>query len=86
MHTGQYALAKAGKEREAELATLVAAGKRVREAGLALHAGHGLNYQNVRPIAEIEGMHELNIGHAIVSRAVFVGFERAVREMKELVG
>ncbi len=68
------------------MATLVAAGKRIREAGLALHAGHGLNYHNVRPIVAIDGMHELNIGHAIVSRAVFVGLQQAVREMKELVG
>ena len=53
-------------------------------AGLALHAGHGLNYQNVGPVARIAGMAELNIGHSIVSRAVFVGLERAVREMKDV--
>jgi pyridoxine 5-phosphate synthase len=86
LHTGRYANAKAGKEQEAELATLVAAGKRIRDAGLALHAGHGLNYQNVRPVAGIDGMHELNIGHSIVSRAVFVGLREAVREMKRLIG
>jgi pyridoxine 5-phosphate synthase len=85
LHTGAYALAKAGWEREKELIALVQAGAAVRQHGMMLHAGHGLNYQNVRPVAVIEGMRELNIGHAIVSRAVFVGFERAVREMKELV-
>ena len=57
----------------------------VRQSGLALHAGHGLTYRNVRPIAAIEGMHELNIGHSIVARALMVGFEAAVREMKKLV-
>jgi pyridoxine 5-phosphate synthase len=52
---------------------------------MALHAGHGLTYHNVRPVAAIEGMHELNIGHSIVSRALMVGLEQAVREMKRLV-
>lgn len=84
LHTGQYALAK-GAEQRAEQETLVAAGRRVRELGMALHAGHGLNYHNVLPVAGIDGMHELNIGHSIVARAVFVGLERAVREMKALV-
>ena len=55
------------------------------QGGLALHAGHGLTYRNVRPVASIEGMHELNIGHSIVARAIMVGFEEAVREMKRLV-
>ncbi len=52
---------------------------------MALHAGHGLTYHNVRSVAMIEDMHELNIGHSIVARALMVGFERAVREMKQLV-
>jgi pyridoxine 5-phosphate synthase len=86
LHTGRYALAKPGKQRDEELAKLVAAGKQIRDSGLALHAGHGLNYQNVRPIVQIPGMHELNIGHAIVARAVFVGLQAAVREMKQLLG
>ncbi len=60
-------------------------GAMVRQAGLALHAGHGLTYRNVLPIAAVEGMHELNIGHSIVARAIMVGFEAAVREMKRLV-
>jgi pyridoxine 5-phosphate synthase len=66
------------------LAKLIAAGKKIRELGMALHAGHGLNYHNVQAVATIEGMHELNIGHAIVARAIMVGMERAVREMKQL--
>jgi pyridoxine 5-phosphate synthase len=84
LHTGKYALTS-GKERERELAALVAAGKQTRELGMLLHAGHGLNYQNVIPVARIAEMRELNIGHSIISRAVLVGLERAVREMKELV-
>jgi len=84
LHTGQYALAK-GKPRQDELVKLAAAGKQIRDAGMTLHAGHGLTYQNVIPIAAIAGMHELNIGHSIVSRAVMVGMEKAVREMKQLV-
>jgi pyridoxine 5-phosphate synthase len=84
LHTGEYANAK-GKNRQVEFDRLLKASARCRESGMKLHAGHGLNYQNVRPVAEIEGMHELNIGHSIVSRAVFVGFQTAVREMKQLV-
>jgi len=85
LHTGQYALAKGAAQLE-QLALLVEAGKLIRRLGLGLHAGHGLNYHNVTSVAQIEGMHELNIGHAIVSRAVLVGMERAVREMKALTG
>jgi pyridoxine 5-phosphate synthase len=84
LHTGQYALAK-GDARAQELAELIAAGKQVVAAGMRLHAGHGLNYQNVRPVATIDQMFELNIGHAIISRAVLVGMERAVREIKDLL-
>ncbi|MCC7084372.1 MAG: pyridoxine 5'-phosphate synthase [Pirellulales bacterium] len=85
LHTGQYALAKAGKQRDTEMAKLVAGSKQIRELQMALHAGHGLNYLNVQPVAQISGMHELNIGHAIVARAVFIGFQHAVREMKNLL-
>jgi pyridoxine 5-phosphate synthase len=84
LHTGQYALAR-GRAQHEQFAKLAVAGRRVRELGMTLHAGHGLNYQNVQAVASLEGMHELNIGHSIVSRAVLVGMERAVREMKELV-
>jgi pyridoxine 5-phosphate synthase len=52
---------------------------------MTLHAGHGLTYRNVVPVATIAEMHELNIGHSIISRAIMVGLERAVREMKQLV-
>lgn len=85
LHTGQYALAKSEADRQAELHALRSAGKLVRELGLVLHAGHGLNYRNVVPIARIDSMDELNIGHSIVSRAVMVGMEQAVREMKRLI-
>ncbi|MDY0168507.1 MAG: pyridoxine 5'-phosphate synthase [Thermoguttaceae bacterium] len=84
LHTGSYALARPGKDKQRELSTLVAAGYAVRAAGMTLHAGHGLTYRNVAPVARIDQMHELNIGHSIVARAVFVGLERAVREMKSL--
>ena len=84
LHTGQYALA-AGPSQEKELENVRKIGSLVRQAGLTLHAGHGLTYRNVRPIAAIDGMHELNIGHSIVARAIMVGFEEAVREMKRLV-
>jgi pyridoxine 5-phosphate synthase len=83
LHTGRYADARDAEERARELAALVRAGSAAVAAGLALHAGHGLNYENVAPVARISGMAELNIGHSIVSRAVLVGMERAVREMKE---
>ena len=61
------------------------AGTLARRAGLVLNAGHGLTYRNVVPVARIEGMNELNIGHSIVARALLVGFTQAVREMKALV-
>jgi pyridoxine 5-phosphate synthase len=85
IHTGQYALAPAGAQREAELDVVRRAARAICDLDMALHAGHGLTYQNVRPIATIERMHELNIGHSIVSRALMVGFTEAVREMKRLV-
>lgn len=86
LHTGRYALARPGKDQADELECLKKAGIAVRSAGMALHAGHGLTYRNVVPVARIEGMHELNIGHSIIARAIMVGLERAVREMKQLVG
>lgn len=84
LHTGQYALARSAAQME-QLVQLTQAGKLVCDLGMRLHAGHGLNYHNVIPVARIPQMHELNIGHAIVSRAVLVGMERAVREMKQLL-
>ncbi|MEX0819097.1 MAG: pyridoxine 5'-phosphate synthase [Pirellulaceae bacterium] len=84
LHTGQYALAQ-GEAQQRELAKLVASGQHITDLGMTLHAGHGLNYQNVKPIAAIAAMHELNIGHSIVARAVMMGMERAVRDMKSLI-
>jgi pyridoxine 5-phosphate synthase len=88
LHTGVYAeaaLRHHRQETQSALDTLVDAGRRVRSAGLTLHAGHGLTYRNVQPVAAIEGMHELNIGHSIVARAIMVGLEQAVRDMKRLI-
>jgi pyridoxine 5-phosphate synthase len=92
LHTGEYAHAwqrrhtAGGKEAiERELQRLRDAGERAAAGGLAVHAGHGLTYENVTPVAAVHVIEELNIGHSIVSRAVLVGMERAVREMKELV-
>jgi pyridoxine 5-phosphate synthase len=85
LHTGQYALAVGDPRQAAEVAQLTKAAQQVLSLGLTLHAGHGLTYRNVKPIAAIEGMSELNIGHSIVARAIMVGFEQAVREMKKLV-
>ncbi|MCS5630193.1 MAG: pyridoxine 5'-phosphate synthase [Pirellulaceae bacterium] len=84
LHTGQYALHK-GEDQIRCLAHLATAGKLVVESGMNLHAGHGLNYQNVRPVAQLDSMLELNIGHSIVARAVFVGLRQAVSEMKDLI-
>jgi pyridoxine 5-phosphate synthase len=83
LHTGRYANAAEGAARDHELAALHAAATTIVGGRLELHAGHGLNYQNVAQIAQIPRMEELNIGHSIVSRAVFVGLTHAVREMKE---
>lgn len=85
LHTGTYANCLSESAAQSELIKIVEASKMVLVGGLRLDAGHGLNYSNVRPIARIDGMAELNIGHSIVSRAVFVGFQTAVREMKQLI-
>ncbi len=84
LHTGSYAEAQ-GAERGRELARLVAAARRATAAGLAANAGHGLDYHNVGPVASIPELVELNIGHAIVARAVTTGIGPAVREMKRLM-
>lgn len=85
LHTGAYAHATAKFAGADELQALQIAGQRVLAAGLTLHAGHGLTYRNVRPIAAIPGMCELNIGHSIIARAIMVGLEQAVRDMKRLI-
>ena len=84
-HTGEYANAPEGTQRDRQLARVVAGAKQAQQLGLTVHAGHGLNYTNVRPVAAVPGMEELNIGHSIVSRAVFVGLREAVREMVRLI-
>ncbi|MFK8115278.1 MAG: pyridoxine 5'-phosphate synthase [Rubripirellula sp.] len=84
LHTGPYALARRDAQ-VAELARLSDSGRAASNAGLRLHAGHGLNYANVRPVASIPKMAELNIGHSIVSRAVMVGMKEAVAEMRRIL-
>jgi len=84
-HTGRYAeVFNAGEDPEKELDELVLMTTFGVDKGLIVAAGHGLNYRNVGPVAKISGMHELNIGHSIISRAVFTGIGRAVKEMKDL--
>lgn len=85
IHTGLYSDAKDPKAREAELKKVREAAKHGKALGLSVRAGHGLNYWNVRPIAQIPEIEELSIGHAIVARAVLVGMQQAVREMLELL-
>ena len=85
LHTGAYAEAKTPEQVEIEFDKLREAGQFAIAQGLKLNLGHGLTYRNVRRVAEIHSVHELNIGHSIVSQAILVGFERAVREMKQLV-
>ncbi|HET6514926.1 MAG TPA: pyridoxine 5'-phosphate synthase [Thermodesulfovibrionales bacterium] len=84
LHTGYYANAKGEKQRE-EFLRVKDAAKIAEQSGLKVNAGHGLNYSNVTAIAGINGIRGLYIGHSIVSRAVLVGMERAVREMKGLM-
>ena len=84
IHTGSYCNAS-GRERDEELGAIVSAVTLARKLGLEVHGGHGLNYDNVQPVARLPEIRELNIGHAIVARAVFAGLGAAVREMKALV-
>jgi pyridoxine 5-phosphate synthase len=84
LHTGRYA-DTAGKEQAAELARIADAARYGQELGLVINAGHGLHYQNVKPIARIPEIVELNIGHAIIARAVFDGLGTAVLEMRRLM-
>ena len=92
VHTGPYAHAFHSKGRDeespavvAELKKIQVAGESIRALGMRFNAGHALNYSNVEPVARMPGVRELHIGHAIVSRAVFVGMREAVREMKQLM-
>ena len=85
LHTGAYAEAS-GREAERELARLTSAGHSAVDAGLRLNAGHGLNYRNTSAVLALPGLEELNIGHAIVARAITVGLAQAVREMCDIIG
>jgi pyridoxine 5-phosphate synthase len=85
IHTGHYADIADPGERAKELSRIIRAAQHGRAAGLQVNAGHGLNYDNVAAIAAVATIRELNIGHAIVARAVFVGMEAAVRDMKRLM-
>lgn len=84
IHTGTYCAAR-GRAQGEELAKIAEAVKAGRKLGLTVHAGHGLNYVNIRPVVALGGIEEFNIGHSIISRAVLVGMDRAVREMVALV-
>ena len=84
LHTGAYANAQ-GLAKHQELERLRSAARRVLNTSLVLDAGHGLNYHNVVPISQLDGLDELNIGHSIVSRSVLIGMENAVRQMKRLI-
>ena len=85
IHTGQYAEARDAWARRAELEKISAAVQRAVAAGLQVNAGHGLHYHNVAAVAAIPAIQELNIGHAIIARALFTGLQEAVREMKRLM-
>ncbi|HOW36305.1 MAG TPA: pyridoxine 5'-phosphate synthase [Candidatus Omnitrophota bacterium] len=85
IHTGRYARAKSKAAVKRELNTLRECVRYAKSLGLTVHAGHGLNYKNAKAVAEIAGIEELNIGHSIISRAVFTGLERAVREMIAII-
>ena len=84
-HTGEYAHARKAVDEAIELEKLERGAHGATKLGLGVSAGHGLNYHNVQPVAAIAEVEELNIGHAIISRAVMVGIERAVRDMLELI-
>ena len=85
MHTGSYSNAYGTKNEEIEFLKLKNSAKLAQELGLRVNAGHGLNYENVHRMHEIDDLYELNIGHSIISKAVFTGLEQAVNEMNNLV-
>ena len=92
VHTGPYAHVFHSQGRDAEVPAVIVeldklarAGKAIRDRGMRFNAGHALNYNNVEPVARLQGIRELHIGHAIVSRAIYVGMREAVREMKRLM-
>ena len=84
LHTGKYA-ELTGRDQEIELQRIIESTHAANDLGIVVNAGHGLNYSNVKKIASINNMNELNIGHSIVARALAVGLEKSVREMKSLI-
>ena len=85
LHTGRYANAKTESAQAVELEKLIQGGRQAVTLGLRVHAGHGLTYRNIIPIKQVPKLHEVNIGHNIIARAVLVGLDCAVREMLELL-
>lgn len=85
LHTGRFADARDDTERAAELASILSASDYAYSLGLLVNAGHGLQFNNVQRIAEIETINELNIGHSLIARAMYTGLPEAVREMKRLM-
>ena len=85
IHTGAYAEATTWKEQERELEAIDTAIKLARKVGLGVNAGHGLNYVNIKALAAIGGIEEYNIGHSIIARSMYVGLDRAVKDMVELI-
>ena len=85
IHTGAYADAETPEAQQAELERIVKGAEYAASKGLVVNAGHGLNLENVTPIAAIPQIHELNIGHSIISKSIFVGLEVAIKEMLELI-
>ena len=85
IHTGEFANARNEREQSELLEVVRSAAKRARELGLGINAGHGLNYLNVQLMCSVAEIDEMSIGHSVISRAVFVGLDRAVREMLALV-
>jgi len=84
-HTGAYAEAFGGVAEEKELSRLLSASEHAAHIGLGINAGHGLNYSNIRPVLNMKNLHEVNIGHSIISRAVFTGLQNAVTEMQNIL-
>ncbi len=84
IHTGRYAEA-AFDDKKNELQRIYDAGKFAAEAGLIVNAGHGLDYKNIIPILQMKELYEVNIGHSIIARSIYVGIEKAVREMKDII-
>ena len=86
LHTGRYANATRSKEADAEFEAITQSAKLAYKLGIGVNAGHGLNYRNIRRLTHVSEIVEYNIGHSIISRAVLVGLEQAVKEMRALVG